>query len=68
VKGVVECCAILWEKGIKFDGRVMSPKLAETVDIALVNLINEVQPDLVLLGSSKRAGEYNALYSSLMYV
>ena len=61
VKGVIECCAILEEKEIKFDGRVMSSKLYETIDITLVNLISKVQPDLVLLGSSKRIGEYDLL-------
>ena len=58
---MIECCAVLEEKEIKFDGRVIFPRLNETTDITLVNLIKEVQPDLVLLGSSKRTGEYDTL-------
>lgn len=56
VKGVGEAALTLCEAGINFDGRLLQP--GASIEDALLEVIEEVQPELVVLGSSQRTGSY----------
>lgn len=56
VKGVGEAALTLCEAGINFDGRLLQPGIS--IEDALLEVIEEVQPELVILGSSQRTGSY----------
>ncbi|PJF17698.1 hypothetical protein PSACC_02488 [Paramicrosporidium saccamoebae] len=57
IKGLFDCCEEFRRGGVNFDGQVRSRKANESTADMILTSIAEVEPDIVLLGSSQRLGE-----------
>lgn len=58
IKGLGQVMRELKAARVHFDGRVMNAGSGGTADLIL-QIISNVEPDLVILGSSKRTGPYS---------
>jgi hypothetical protein len=53
----MDCCKALASVEIPFDGEVRVRTATDRTEDMILRVIQEVSPDVVLLGSSKRTGE-----------